>query len=226
MDWFWKSKQRVKEGSKVNITAESLQIILKGLALGFSIAAPVGPIGILCIRRTLARGFKSGAVSGLGAASADAIYGTIAAAGLTLVADFLAAQKLWMGLLGGGFLLYLGVKTFFSKPAENSVRSDSQTLGGDFISTLLLTLSNPMTIFAFVAIFAGFSAQSVSGYRTSAFLLVLGVFCGSAFWWLTLSTLVNLLRQRLNSGVIYLINKAAALTIAGFGVYLIFSQIL
>jgi threonine/homoserine/homoserine lactone efflux protein len=210
----------------MNTNTDSLQIILKGLALGFSIAAPVGPIGILCIRRTLERGFKSGAVSGLGAAAADAIYGTIAAAGLTLVAKFLAEQKLWMGLLGGGFLLYLGVKTFFSKPAENSVRSDSRNLGGDFISTLLLTLSNPMTIFAFVAIFAGFNAQSDTGYRTSAFLLVLGVFCGSVFWWLTLSTLVNLLRQRLNASVIYFINKAAALTIAGFGVYLIFSQVL
>jgi threonine/homoserine/homoserine lactone efflux protein len=208
----------------MSINAESLRIVLQGLVLGFSIAAPVGPIGILCIRRTLERGFKSGVVSGLGAASADAIYGTIAAAGLTLIADFLAGQKRWLGILGAVFLFYLGIKTFLSKPSEPSEKSDSKSLGGDYFSTLLLTLSNPMTIFSFIAIFGGFSAQSNTAFRFSAFLLVLGVFCGSALWWLTLSTLVNFLRQRLNQKVIFYINKAAALIIIGFGVYLIVSQ--
>ncbi len=202
----------------------SLRIILKGLALGFSIAAPVGPIGILCIRRTLERGFKSGVVSGLGAASADAFYGSIAAAGLTLIADFLAGQKQWLGILGGAFLIYLGIKTFLSKPSTTPLESDSKSLGGDYFSTLLLTLSNPMTIFAFIAIFGGFGAQTAASFRFSAFLLVLGVFCGSALWWLTLATLVNFLRQRLNQKVIFYINKAAALTIVGFGVYLIAGQ--
>ena len=208
----------------MSINAESLRIVLQGLVLGFSIAAPVGPIGILCIRRTLERGFKSGVVSGLGAASADAIYGTIAAAGLTLVADFLAEKKQWLGILGGGFLIYLGIKTFLSKPSNTTLESDSKSLSGDYFSTLLLTLSNPMTIFAFIAIFGGFSAQTAASFRFSAFLLVLGVFCGSALWWLTLSTLVNFLRQRLNQNVIFYINKAAALIIIGFGVYLIVSQ--
>ena len=207
---------------------DSLGIIFKGLILGFSIAAPVGPIGVLCIRRTLDKGFKSGVASGLGAASADAIYGTIAAAGLTLIADFLAQQKMWLGLLGGAFLLYLGVKTFFSKSnAEGAEVEDSPSngLGKDYFSTFLLTLSNPMTIFSFIAIFSGFSAQSGSVYQFSVFLLVLGVFCGSALWWLTLSTLVNFLRQKLDQRIIFYINKAAAVLIIAFAVYLIYQAL-
>lgn len=204
------------------LTADSLKIVLKGLVLGFSIAAPVGPIGILCIRRSLERGFRSGLASGLGAASADALYGTIAAAGLTLVADFLIAQRFWLGLLGGLFLLYLGVRTFLSQPSENSELKTTVNAGGDYFSTFLLTLSNPMTILAFVAIFSGFSAQAASLYRFSAFLLVLGVFCGSALWWLLLSALVSLLRQRLNQRVMAFINKVAALVITAFAVVLIY----
>jgi threonine/homoserine/homoserine lactone efflux protein len=206
-------------------STESLQIWLKGLILGFSIAAPVGPIGVLCIRRTLERGFKSGFISGLGAASADAVYGTIAAAGLTLVADFLARQKFWLGLLGGAFLLYLGVKTFLGKAAEEQSKKESKELGGDYFSTFLLTLSNPMTIFSFIAIFGGLSAQAAGTFRFAAFLLVLGVFCGSALWWITLSTLVNILRQRLDQRMLAAMNKIAALVIIAFAVYLLYQAI-
>lgn len=196
-------------------------IILKGLALGFSIAAPVGPIGVLCIRRTLARGFKSGLVSGLGAASADAVYGIIAATGLTLVADFLAEQQLWLGLLGGGFLLYLGIKTFRTlPPAENGI-TERGSAGGDYLSTLLLTLSNPMTIFLFTAIFGGMSVQSGAVYNNNAFLLVLGVFTGSALWWLTLSAMVSLLREKVNASLMVWVNRLAGMSIAGFGMFVL-----
>ncbi len=196
-------------------------IILKGLALGFSIAAPVGPIGVLCIRRTLARGFKSGLVSGLGAASADAVYGAIAAAGLTLVADFLAEQQLWLGLLGGGFLLFLGIKTFRTlPPAENGI-TERGSAGGDYLSTLLLTLSNPMIIFMFTAIFGGMSVQSGTVYNNNAFLLVLGVFTGSVLWWLTLSAMVSLLREKVNAGLMVWVNRLAGMVIAGFGMFVL-----
>ena len=173
--------------------------MLQGLALGFAIAAPVGPVGLLCMRRTMDRGIKSGVFSGLGAASADAIYGTIAAAGLTLIADFLTAQQFWLGLGGGLFLLYLGIQSLVSKPPEKEAEANEipqTTLVKDFFSTLALTLSNPMTIFSFIAIFSGFNAASDTIYYSSAFILVLGIFCGSALWWLTLSIAVNFLRQR------------------------------
>lgn len=198
-----------------------LGIIIKGLALGFSIAAPVGPIGVLCIRRTLARGFKAGLVSGLGAASADAVYGTIAATGLTLVADFLLKQQLWLGLLGGSFLLYLGTKTFRTAPPAENGFTEKGSVGGDYLSTLLLTLSNPMTIFMFAAIFGSMSIQSGAVYRYNAFLLVLGVFTGSALWWLTLSTAVSLLHDRVNAGLMVWVNRLAGAMITGFGLFVL-----
>ncbi|MCJ7519521.1 MAG: LysE family translocator [Anaerolineaceae bacterium] len=198
-----------------------LGIIIKGLALGFSIAAPVGPIGVLCIRRTLVRGFKAGLVSGLGAASADAVYGTIAATGLTLVADFLLKQQLWLGLLGGSFLLYLGTKTFRTAPPAENGFTEKGSVGGDYLSTLLLTLSNPMTIFMFAAIFGSMSIQSGAVYRYNAFLLVLGVFTGSALWWLTLSTAVSLLHDRVNAGLMVWVNRLAGAMITGFGLFVL-----
>jgi threonine/homoserine/homoserine lactone efflux protein len=205
---------------------QSLWVILKGLALGFSIAAPVGPIGVLCIRRTLARGFKSGLASGLGAASADAFYGSMAAAGLTLVANFLIKQQFWLGLLGGGFLLYLGVKTFRSTPSAESNLSEESSAVGDYLSTLLLTLSNPMTIFIFTAIFGSLNFQSGAVYGTYAFLLVLGVFTGSALWWLTLSAAVSLLREKVNANLMTWVNRLAGVVIAGFGMVVLIKTVL
>jgi threonine/homoserine/homoserine lactone efflux protein len=204
---------------------ESFNVIIQGLVLGFSIAAPVGPVGVLCIRRSMAHGFRSGLVSGLGAASADALYGTIAAAGLTLVADFLVRQQLWLGLLGGGFLFFLGVKTFTNRPALISAKQENGSVGGDYFSTLLLTLSNPMTIFSFAAIFSGMSAQSLPVFRFSAFLLVLGVFLGSAFWWLILCGSVGLLRSRVTPTLLGWINRISGLVIIGFAIFL-FSKII
>jgi len=192
-------------------------LFVQGLVLGFSIAAPVGPIGVLCIRRSLQNGFKSGLVSGLGAASADAIYGTIAAAGLTLAADFLARQAAWLGLLGGLFLVYLGVQTLRSNPPDADAGSvEKNSLTGDYFSTLLLTLSNPITIFSFIALFGGMSAASNAGFRVSAFVLVLGVFIGSALWWLLLSGGVSAFRKQFSPSVLRYVNYAAGAVILVF----------
>ncbi|MDK2980975.1 MAG: hypothetical protein PWQ55_1322 [Chloroflexota bacterium] len=189
--------------------------------MGFSIAAPVGPVALLCIRRTLDRGFLSGLVSGLGAAMADVVYGSIAATGLTLVADFLVGQQFWLRLLGGGFLVCLGISTFRGGSAEAAQVQEDGCLAHDFFSTLALTASNPTTIFAFLAIFGGFGVQAGSAYRVSAALLVLGVFVGSALWWMGLSTLVNQLRQRMTPRLILAINHTAALAIIIFGLYFV-----
>jgi threonine/homoserine/homoserine lactone efflux protein len=195
-------------------------VILQGLVLGFSIAVPVGPVGVLCIRRSMTRGFRSGLVSGLGAASADAFYGSIAAAGLTIVADFIVSQRFWLGLLGGSFLFFLGVKTLISQLQMENLDERKSGIGGDYFSTLLLTLSNPMTILSFAAIFSGMSAQSLPVYRFSAFLLVLGVFMGSALWWLILSGSVGLLRSRVNQGMLIWVNRISGLVIIGFAIFL------
>lgn len=195
---------------------------MRGLLLGFSIAAPVGPIGVLCIRRTLADGRATGLVSGLGAATADAIYGSIAAFGLTLVSGFLVSQQPWLRLGGGLFLCYLGVRTFLSRPAQRAALAAPGGLPAAYASTFALTLTNPLTILSFAAVFAGLGAGRNGDYGSAA-LLVLGVFSGSALWWLLLSGGVSLLRAQINTQKMMLINRISGIIIAAFGVLAVLS---
>jgi len=192
---------------------------LQGLIIGFSIAAPVGPIGILCIRRTLAEGRLTGFVSGLGAASADAVYGSIAAFGLTAISAFLVTQILWMRLIGGFFLLYLGIQTFRAKPAAQAAEVRPGGLPSAFLSTFFLTLTNPITILSFAAIFAGLGLGQTRGSLGGAVALVAGVFMGSAAWWLTLSALVGSFRERINEKTLVWVNRIAGVIILGFGLF-------
>jgi threonine/homoserine/homoserine lactone efflux protein len=194
---------------------------LKGLAIGFSIAAPVGPIGVLCIRRTLADGRTAGLASGLGAATADGVYGCVAGFGLTLISDKLISQQLWFRLIGGGFLCYLGLKTLLARPAEQAAPDGSDGLIGAYISTFFLTLTNPLSIFAFAAIFAGL--EGASGNYVSAGALVLGVLIGSALWWLTLSTGVSLFRTKVTPHGLRWVNRISGLIITGFGLLALLS---
>ena len=195
-----------------------VSLFLRGLVIGFSIAAPVGPIGVLCIRRTLADGQRYGLVSGLGAATADALYGCVAAFGLTFISAFLIGQKLWLSLIGGLFLLYLGIKTLLSKPAQEAAKTEGKGLLGSYVSTFLLTLTNPMTILSFVAIFAALGLGSTTGSYASALVLVLGVFCGSAMWWFLLSGGVGLFRNKFNAQGLLWVNRVSGVIITLFGV--------
>jgi threonine/homoserine/homoserine lactone efflux protein len=192
---------------------------LQGLFIGFSIAAPVGPIGILCIRRTLAEGRLTGFVSGLGAASADAVYGSIAAFGLTAISAFLVTQILWLRLIGGIFLLYLGVQIFRAKPASQAAEARGGGLPSAFLSTFFLTLTNPMTILSFAAIFAGLGLGQTHWNMGAAGMLVAGVFLGSAAWWLTLSALVGIFRERINERTLMWVNRIAGVIILAFGLF-------
>lgn len=192
-------------------------LFLRGLLMGFSIAAPVGPIGILVIRRTLAEGRVVGIVSGLGAATADVLYGCITAFGLTLVSAFLVEQGTWLRLIGGGFLCYLGLRILLAKPAERAAATRGNGLLAAYVSTLFLTLTNPMTILTFAAIFAGLGLLGTGGYHASAVALVAGVFCGSALWWLALSGIVGVLRERVDRGALLWINRVSGAIIVGFG---------
>jgi threonine/homoserine/homoserine lactone efflux protein len=195
-----------------------LPVFFRGLIIGFSIAAPVGPIGVLCIRRTLADGRLAGFLSGIGAASADMFYGAVAAFGLTAVQNLLLGQSDWLRILGGIFLLYLGVKTFLSKPSEQAAEASRGGLFGAYISTFFLTITNPITILSFIAIFAGLRLAETSGNYISAAFMVLGVFLGSVTWWLTLSFTVGFLRQRFNASWQIWVNRIAGVIILGFGV--------
>ena len=197
---------------------ENLSPLLRGFIIGISIAAPVGPIGLLCIRRTLSGGRIAGFISGLGAATADMIYGSIAAFGLTLIMRALIEQAHWLRLMGGIFLLYLGMRILLSKPAAQPAQVDSRGLWGAYLSTLFLTLTNPMTILAFIAIFAG---TLPSGTTKSPIVLVVGVLVGSAFWWLALSLGVGLLRERLGPSEMQWINRLSGLVIILFGLFIL-----
>ncbi len=192
-------------------------LFLEGIIIGFAIAAPVGPIGVLCIRRTLADGRASGFVSGLGAATADAVYGAIAAFGLTLITNFLLGGASWLRLIGGAFLLFLGVKTFLARPAEWATPAARSGLLGAYASTFFLTLTNPTTILSFVAIFAGLGVGGADD-ALSAALLVVGVFLGSAAWWLVLSGGTGLFRSKLSAGGLRWVNRVSGVIIATFGV--------
>ena len=194
---------------------ENIYLILRGFIIGVSIAAPVGPIGVLCIRRTLSDGRLTGLLSGLGAATADMIYGAIAAFGLSVIMDVLIGQRVWLQLLGGLFLFYLGIKTFLSKPAEEAAQSNRNGLFGAYISTLFLTLTNPMTILSFIAIFAGAMPNTTSG---TPLVLVAGVFAGSAAWWLALSFGVGLMRDRISLNLMSWVNRASGMIITIFGI--------
>lgn len=191
-----------------------ISFFLKGLLVGFSIAAPVGPIGVLCIRRSLTYGKKTGFISGLGAATADAMYGCIAGFGLSLLSNFLVSQQVLFKIFGGLFLCYLGLKTFLEKPATEAATSNQ--IAGAFASTFFLTITNPMTILSFLAIFAGLGLATANHYL-DAVILVLGVFIGSASWWLLLASGVSLFREKFSDRTLKAVNQISGVIILGFG---------
>jgi threonine/homoserine/homoserine lactone efflux protein len=174
---------------------------------------------VLCLRRTIASGALVGFVSGMGIAVADGFYGAVAAFGLTAISGFLLAQGLWLGLLGAAFLLYLGVKTLLSAPAEiRQEAPDGKGLAAAFLSTLGLTLTNPPTILAFAAIFAGLGLASSADYAAAVWI-VLGVFLGSAGWWIILAVAAGKLRGRFSARLLRAINVVAGLSILGFAAW-------
>jgi threonine/homoserine/homoserine lactone efflux protein len=192
-------------------------LLTRGLIIGFSIAAPVGPIGILVIRRTLSDGRMTGLATGLGAATADALYGCIGAFGLTFITGALLGGQVWLRVVGGIFLCYLGIRTFLASPSERAAPATGATLLRSYGSTLLLTLTNPSTILSFAAVFAGLGLGNTKGQYSLAATLVGGVFLGSALWWLLLSAGINRARARISAGMLIWINRFAGIVILSFG---------
>jgi threonine/homoserine/homoserine lactone efflux protein len=192
--------------------------LLTGALVGFSIAAPVGPIGALTIRRTLAQGRLAGFLTGLGAATADSVYGAVAAFGLTMVTGYLIAQQSWLSVLGGLFLCYLGARTFVAAPADSRKETGAASLLAAYASTVLLTLTNPATILSFIGIYAGLGLGSASAGYEDAVAFVAGVFSGSALWWLLLSVGVGALREKMTVRSLRWINRLSGAVIAAFGV--------
>jgi threonine/homoserine/homoserine lactone efflux protein len=197
--------------------------LIKGLIIGFSVAAPVGPIGVLTIKRTLTEGRTSGFVTGMGAAMADAIYGAIAGFGLTAISAFLLTQEFWMKLVGGLFLIFLGVKFFISKPASKAANLDNKGLLNNFISTFFLTLTSPVTMLSFLAIFAGLGLGSTKADYFSSMTLVFGVFMGSALWWFILSSIVSAFRQKITTERLVWVNRVSGIVLGSFGLFALYT---
>jgi threonine/homoserine/homoserine lactone efflux protein len=201
-----------------------LLVFARGLLIGFSIAAPVGPIGVLCIRRTLADGRLIGLATGMGAATADGIYGAIAGFGVSAVTRVMVHEQIWIRVLGGCFLCYLGVKTLRAAPATEAASSRGRRFGA-YASAVGLTLTNPATILSFAAIFAGLGAGSAVKTTAATALMVLGVFLGSTLWWVVLTTALSLARERVSARALQLVNRVSGAILAGFGLVALLSAL-
>ena len=201
--------------------------LFRGMGIGISIAAPVGPITLLLVRRTLIAGRLTGFISGLGVATADGLYGSIAAFGLTVVSSILIGISVWLRVIGGLFLIYLGIKTLLAKPADHEaqVKSNARGLIGAYTSMLLLTLTNPLTILAFAGVFAGVGIADLGRDAFSTGLLALGVFCGSVLWQSGISVASALFRSRLTPQNLIWVNRLSGFVIAGFGAAILVSLI-
>ena len=197
--------------------------LIKGFIIGFSIAAPVGPIGVLTIKRTLTEGRISGFVTGIGAAFADAAYGAVAGFGLIAISSFLVSQEFAIKLIGGLFLFYLGVRSFLSKPATEEAAVASKGLLNNFVSTFFLTLTNPSTIVSFIAIFAGLGLASATANYFSSMAIVFGVFIGSALWWFILSSIVSFFRHKITPDRLVWVNRLSGIVLGSFGVFALYS---
>lgn len=198
-----------------------LLFLCKGLVLGISIAAPVGPVGLLCIRRSIISGRRAGLATGLGAATADACYGAVAGFGLTRVTAFMVDERTWLSLLGGLFLCWLGVRIMRAQPDPLEKTAREPRIHSAYLSALAITLTNPMTILAFVGAFAGLGLAVAHDYVAAA-VLVTGVFIGSGIWWLLLSAFAARLRDRFDPQWLQRINwvSGALLVLIGLGVLL------
>lgn len=191
-------------------------LFFKSALIGLSIAAPVGPIGLLCIQRTLAHGAKIGFVSGLGAAAADGVYGALGAFGLKAITQWFVALAAPLALGGAIFLGWMGVQLLRARPADRAATApDAVRPGRAFLSVFALTLTNPMTILSFVAVFAAIGGN-LTPDAASAGGMVLGVFCGSALWWLLLAGIVAALRHQVGARAMRAINVVAGLFLLGF----------
>ncbi|CAI8720749.1 MULTISPECIES: LysE family translocator [Pseudomonas] len=203
-------------------------LFLKSLLIGLCIAAPVGPIGLLCIQRSLTQGWRAGFATGLGAATADAIYGFIGALGISALITTLVGWKPWLCIFGGAFLAYVGYRIITSEATSSRSSGEPYKPWRAYSTTLLLTLSNPMTILSFIAIFAAISDGVGAGQSNSyaLALMVTGIFLGSAGWWLGLSGFSALFATRLSNSKLKLINVFSASTITLLGVYQIITGVL
>jgi threonine/homoserine/homoserine lactone efflux protein len=203
-----------------------MNLFINGLLLGFSVAAPVGPIGILCINRTINKNFAAGFVSGLGAATVDLLFGSIAGLGLTIISNFLIAQKVWFQICGLALLIYLGIKTIRKKDKNVEFNyTVDKGLANDYLSTILVAVTNPITILFFTAAFTGLGLAKSVNSTSSAIQLITGVFTGSCLWWLILSGLTQRLKKKISKRFLHAIDFGSGILLLLFGLLILINLI-
>jgi threonine/homoserine/homoserine lactone efflux protein len=200
-----------------------VSLLIEGILIGFVVAVPVGPLGLLCVNRGLTLGATCGLFSGLGVATADALAAGIAALGITLISAFLVEHQMALRLVGGIFLCYLGYKIYRTTPINQPTPNNVSGLFSAYATTFLLTFSNPLTILSFVAIYAGWGLQNLRNHYFAAAVLTLGVFTGSALWWIFVFAGVTLFRDAFSARVLGMIHKVSGSIIAGFGLIVLLS---
>jgi threonine/homoserine/homoserine lactone efflux protein len=201
----------------------SVYYIIQGVLIGFVVAVPVGPLGLLCINRALAMGAICGLFSGLGVASADALAASLAALGISFVSNFFTEHQILLRLAGGVFLCYLGWQIYATKPKEQLAPANVNGLLNAYATTFFLTFSNPVTILSFIAIYAGWHVPSLQGRYLAAALLALGVFIGSALWWVGLFIGMKLFRRQFNLRTLRWVHRVSGALILGFGIVVLLS---
>jgi len=200
---------------------KELELALRGIIAGLAISVPVGPVNVLCVSRTLTKGRTSGVISGLGAATADTIYGGIAGFSISFIISFLIREIVWIRLFGGALLIAIGILYYRKRPHSVREQTQDQKSHSDYVSAMMLNLTNPTTVLSFLAVLAGLGlGQHRSWWLT--FFLVGGIFCGAMLWWIVLALVSDHFRDRFNDRAMLWMNRIAGLAIGAFGILTIF----
>jgi len=214
----------------INLDVLDIQFLLKGIGVGISVSAPLGPVGVMCVQRVMNKGFKSGFLSGIGAVVADTMYAVIAGFGLTIISEFISNNQLYLRVFGCFLLLYLGYRVFVTNPAKQlrcSYKSKTNHVG-DFFTVFFLTISNPITVIFFGAVFASLGLVGNNGDRPSTIMLTIGIAIGAIAWWLTLSGVVNALRDKIKMKNLLWVNRISGIIVAllglGIGISVFFTD--
>jgi len=195
-----------------------LTLLLKGILIGFLVSIPLGPIGILVIQRTVNKSRLAGLMSGMGAALSDTLYAVIAGFSLTFIIDFIRENELLFQAFGGVVVLALGIHIFFKNPVTDLRRNrlKGNTHFQDIISSFLVTFSNPLTVFVFLAVFTSSGVVINMEKPYHSFFVILGIFSGAFIWWFSLSGIVSLVKHKINLRILWWINKTAGILIVLF----------
>jgi threonine/homoserine/homoserine lactone efflux protein len=198
-----------------------LGLLIKGIFMGLLVSIPPGPVGAMCIKRTIHRGIRSGVISGIGAATADTLYAIVASLGVSYVINFIEQERYWIQLVGAAIILLIAIKLFYTNPAVEfrNNRTKKANLFEEFLSVFFITLSNPLVIFIFIALFAGFNMLDGPDRYISSLLLIGGVFSGAMLWWLLLSVIIDRFRTRIRLKNIWWLNRILGIIVFCCGVF-------